>query len=361
MEHETAIPKPKVFLSSFSAENAPQILGENDELAALRLEAWELGGRRDVWVAEHSERPLGELAVTDPLQVTDTLVERVMSVEHFVCVLAGARRGYLEHGMPIELVDGPSAVSHFEIELFQAALHGKTIHLFLLPGFSPGPRLETLLRLLSFALPDWTDQKPLPRKEILAKIGALLKPSAQLRNHASVTHALVGGFYRARGRSRTDSLLFLGGQFEQGRSKVEVNEQRIASLLDDYEKLPDMQRKLSRMWMAARELMPINYLPGGPAPDARFLVLWNRVIGAWGGAAAWTGLHAHLFVGVVAALNSQMLIRESLRSARTSDLNAGEVDPPFGGLGSAYLERKSHREAVGYRRCKGLLEYFPLR
>ena len=107
-------------------------------------------------------------------------------------------------------------------------------------------------------------------------------------------------------------------------------------LLSEYERLPDHQRRLSRMWMAARELASVSYLPGFAKADERFLILWNQVLGSWGTAASWSGLHAHLWVGVVAAMNSQARVRERLRSLKSSNLSELELMPPDNSLASAH-------------------------
>jgi hypothetical protein len=53
----------------------------------------------------------------------------------------------MEHGCPVEVNGAASAVSHFEIELFQAAMHGLPVKLFVMSGFEPGKRLQSLLKL----------------------------------------------------------------------------------------------------------------------------------------------------------------------------------------------------------------------
>lgn len=212
-------------------------------------------------------------------------------------------------------------------------MQGKRPHLFILDGFSPGPRLESLLRLLSFAIPDWQQRKPMSADAIIGQVRQLIashlsQPSA---SGIPLRKRLVREYYLARAKKappghEVENVLFLDGQFEPRqlpqKDLVEV-------LLFDFERVPEMQRKLSRMWLAARELMSASYLPKDVQADSRlrdFLPLWDKVLGYWTSAAAWSGWHGHIYAGTVAPLHSQTIIRSLLRAAH----------PPSGPLASAY-------------------------
>ncbi len=302
-------------------------LKDADEFAAFRV----ANPKRDVaWVAERSEPGLGV-----GLKAVDRLVEVLGESELYICILADARHGEKEHGSPIEIADWVSATSYFEIELYASAMQGKRPHLFILDGFCPGPRLAFLLRLLSIAIPEWRGRKPMPAKAILDEVRRLITrhihqqepPSRPLRQR------LVREYYIARAEkappgSEADNVLFLGGQIESSSRKLPQKD-LVESLLLDFESVPEMQRKLSRMWLAARELMSASYFPKDVQRDSRlsdFLPLWDKVLGFWTSAAKWSGWHGHIYAGTVAPLNSQTIVRAQLR----------DTNPPNGPLSSAY-------------------------
>src|SRR5207249_5800004 len=94
-----------------------------------------------------------DLKGKEPLEIVDRLLANVRRSEVFICLLGGKRRGRDEHGTLVQIGEKVSAVSHFETEVFMAALLGKPIEVFVAEDFDPGPRLECLLKMLQFALP----------------------------------------------------------------------------------------------------------------------------------------------------------------------------------------------------------------
>jgi tetratricopeptide (TPR) repeat protein len=333
---------PVAFISSFYAEADFQDYHDSPLWRLRRAvyglkDAAEFGEfrtanpNRDIaWVAEESER---ELATKQPLEVVDRLVEVLASSDLYICVLADARRGEKDHGSPIPVSNFASATSYLEIELYAAAMYAKPVHLFIQDGFNPGPRLETLLHLLAFAIPDWRQQKPKPATTILDEVRKLiarhiLQPEIQ---RIPLRRRLVRQFYldraiKAPPGQEIDNVLFLDAQFER---RQPPQKDLVEALIADYERVPEMQRKLSRMWLAARELMSASYLPKDVQADgclADFLPLWDKVLGFWTSAASWSGWHAHLYAGTVAPLHSLTIIRDQLPAAHS----------PNGSLASAY-------------------------
>lgn len=353
------IVKPVAFISSFYKEadfgdyhdsplwrlrRAVYHLKDDDEFLNFR----EATPARDfAWVAEWSER---DLANKQPLEVVDRLVEVLTQSDLYICVLADARRGEKDHGSPVSVAAQMSATSYFEIELYAAAMQGKKPQLFVLDGFSPGPRLESLLRLLSFAIPDWRLQTFKSADAILGAIRELIVE--HLRNPTTTAtplrKLLVQEYYLARAKNappgrELDNVLFLDGQFE---SRPPPKKDVVEALLLEFEQVPEMQRKLSRMWLAARELMSASYLPKDVQTDSRlreFLPLWDKVFGFWSSAAAWSGWHGHIYAGTVAPLHSQAIVRTQLCDAH----------PPHGSLASAYYSI-SNLMPFGLRRLECL-------
>jgi tetratricopeptide (TPR) repeat protein len=350
---------PVAFISSFYKEagfgdyhNSPlwqlrrdlHRLNVSDEFGLYREQH---SNQEIVWVAEWSER---NLADKQPLVVVDRLVEVLAQSELYICVLADARSGPKDHGSPVNIADRAAATSYLEIELYAAAMYAKPIRLFVLDGFSPGPRLELLLHLLSFVLPDWREKKALPASAIENEVRQEIDRHLHRKNARVVPlrKRLVRDFYLARGKKGTpgheiNNVLFLDGEFE---NRPLPQKDLVEDLLADFDRVPEMQRKLSRMWLAARELMSASYMPKDVQADSRladFLPLWSKVLGLWAGAAAWSGLHGHIYAGTVAPLNSQAVIQ--------AQMSAGK--PPNGPLASAYYSI-ANLMPVGLRRLECL-------
>ena len=333
---------PLAFISSFYKESTVSD-HHNSPLWKLRRAIYELRhaeefrifreanpGSEIAWVAEWCERGLAD---KPPLEVLDRLVDVLGQSQLYICILAGARRGEDDHGSHISVADQASATSYFEIELYAAAMRGIAPHLFVLDGFSPGPRLESLLRLLSFAIPDWRHPKAMSADAILDHIRRLIRHQlTQPKSPViSLRKRLVREYFGSRAKKGTigheiENVLFFDGQFEPRRLP---QKDLVEFLLLDFDRVPEMQRKLSRMWLAARELMSASYLPKDVQTDSRlkdFLPLWDKVLRFWTSAASWRGWHGHIYAGTVAPLNSQTVIR----------MQSQPADLPYGPLASAY-------------------------
>jgi hypothetical protein len=332
--------KPVAFISSFYQEEkfedyhdsplwrlrrAIYSLKDDDAFGAFLKEN---PNRQIAWVAEHSEK-LGP-----GFETVDRLVEVLAQSDIYICILADDRHGSeKEHGSPIEVDGLASATSYFEIELYAAVMHQKIPYLFIQDGFSPAPRLEYLLRLLLRAFPGWQQGKPKPQETIVREVRQLILD--HIRQPKKLTlplrQYLVRDLYIDRAKKappghELDNVLFLDGQFEKRKLP---QKDLVEKLLAEYESVPEMQRKLSRMWIAARELMSASYLKKDVQADSRlqdFLPLWDKVLSYWTGAASWSGWHGHLYAGTVAPINSQAEIRSQLPGA----------NPPNEGLASAY-------------------------
>lgn len=349
--------KPIAFISSFTTESG--ITDEQESpLRRLRRNIYNLkdapefaevyktnSDRVIAWVAEHTEPELGL-----GIKSVDRLVEVLAQSDLYICILADARRGEKEYGTQIEVSNIVSATSYFEIELYAAAMYGKIPHLFILDGFSPGPRLQSLLDILSFAIPDWRNRKSLPEQDIVNQVRQLIadhlcKPKTPI---IPLRKRLVREFYFARAKKappghEIDNVHFLDGQFRTG---MLPQKDLVEELLADFERVPEMQRKLCRMWLAVRELMSASYFPKEVAANSKladFLPLWDKVLGYWGSAAAWSGWHGHIFAGTVASINSQEIIRSQLLG----------VEPLNGSLASAYYSI-ANLMPLGYQRFECL-------
>lgn len=261
------------------------------------------------------------------LEVIDELLQRIRESSLFVCILGGTR-----HGSSIYVGEDPSSVSFFEIELFQATLLQKPIYLFRLDGFNPVPRLEKLLKILDFYLPEWFSKKTLKDFEIkdqtrrLIDRNRLTSPFQTIRHLYKPIRRLVQGLHTIRRRG----ICFLDEEFEQIRGQP--NRHLIEKVVNLITEQINEEKRLSRIWIGIRELMAQPYTN---ASDMEFLQYWNKLLGEWAKAGAWYGLHADTPLGCLAALNSVSKIRNNLRHHFGNKLREQEGAYPGGALASA--------------------------
>ena len=339
-------PKPDTMKDSYSQGYAflSSLYTEHEE---LRKDLYSIGKGR-LWVAEHSDKAL---AARPPVEIVDTLIDRVRGADLFICVLGGphSTRGAYDHGTPIPVNDRLSNVSYFEIELYQAALLRKPIALFVSKGFSPQARLGKVLDILQFAFPEaWPI--PMDDSEIIEKVGALLElennNQAQGKKSPIIHYRrLVIGFDDARSKPLESNgpnreILFLDGAFEQRGSFPD--KELIDSIISQITTTADHERRLARLWIAIRELMAAPY---HGFRYKEFRELWNIALGSWAKAGAWYGLHGHIYMGCVAALHRMAEVREIIRQGSTAITDPSMTGHPGGPLASAYysVAKKSYR------------------
>jgi hypothetical protein len=296
----------------------------------LRRDLFELGQTigRYVWVCEHPRcRPDLSPGQRAPLEIADVLLDRVRAAQIYILILGGNR-----HGTPLSVADSVSSVSHFEIELFQAALHGKPVELFIARGFSPGPRLGALLEILAWALPRANWRVPMTDAEIVHEVRRLLaagpsREASARKPDCGLRRRLIQRFYQSRWQeNHAHELLFLDGRLEP--REQDPNLKLIQAALVSAETAPDQERKLARLWLALRELMAAPF----DHPDfSEYRLHWHRALVLWEGAATWYGLHAHLFLGGLAAVGSNARVCALLPAG----MNPQDFSHPATGFASA--------------------------
>lgn len=307
----------------------------------LRSDIYDLNSssETEIWVAEKSEPSLID---KEPLEIVDTLIERVRQSDLFICVLGGPHpsRGENDHGTPIKVAGRPSNVSYFEIELYQAAMLRKPIHLFIAEGFNPDKRLKALLEIIRFALPNhWP--MPMNDKEILAHISDLLSEKPKENRSLFTTgervfHRLVRYFddYRSvpvGSQAAHPEVVFLDGQFEARRTRPD--KELIELLLHETSVTSNEERKLARLWLTLRELMAAPYTLSA---NEEYRPLWSKALGRWASAAAWYGLHGHIYLGCLAAFHSVAQLSELMLETPIGKADPKLTQYPGGGLASAY-------------------------
>jgi len=265
-----------------------------------------------IWISE-AERPDldSRKEGISSFQILDEMVTQIRKSRLFVCVLGG------QYGS--SLFDTES-VSFLEAEIYQAALFNADVRFFLLEPFSPDERLAGLLDLLRILRPGSVPVRALGWSELLDNLKRTLAEVPRRRRRWNVPiRGFVGALARARGDTGTD-LEFMDRTFR--RVNARPDRDRIRSLLDGLGSEMSMERRLTRMWIALRELSSAPY---NEPENSEYLPLWEAALGAWSGAAAWYGLHGHLYAGRLSAVNSILAIRARLGSSRerTTDFIQG--------------------------------------
>ncbi|HEX4861557.1 MAG TPA: hypothetical protein VFV07_09995, partial [Rhizomicrobium sp.] len=100
---------------------------------------------------------------------------------------------------------------------------------------------------------------------------------------------------------------------------------------------------LLRIWAAMRELTGGR---GTSLADPAVAVLWDRALGLWASNASWFGLHGHVWMGPLAAINSQIRLRA--RFAGSAEYSAAQdVREPFGACASALYSIAQRMDSRG--------------
>src|SRR5262249_33226338 len=159
-------------------------------------------------------------------------------------VLGGTR-----HGTPIKVAGRRSAVSFLEIELYQAALRGKGIRIYVRNDFEPDMRLSPLLDVLSFVFGDWRSLPRLSDAEILSRLkrDIWLARAVRISDALSLRPAvrrLVQAMYVRRARSRPPpSIFFLNNEKESAKSGADLA--IVSAVLDDMRTRDNEEQRLS--------------------------------------------------------------------------------------------------------------------
>lgn len=293
----------------------------------------ELPGGRKVWIDERDKpRPDGE-----PTFVTiEDLFDLIRKASVFIILLGSER-----HGSNLTIEHEKAHTTYWEIELFYAALLGKTVHVFEVEGFQPEEKLAALLNLLQGALPRTSWSGPHPREEIPSRVHDFLLKEISKQPEKSVIsrhllRKIVDGLFGLRGKdgcggfAERESLRFLNSQLVD--TSVVPNVAVIKRLLGEVRSLTNEEGRLTRLWIVFRELS------GAPFSDRRyseFLPYWNNFFGEWASAGSWYGLHGHPNLAVLPALIEQTRVREQMQSERSSAWKDDDTTYPGGALASS--------------------------
>lgn len=293
-----------------------------------------------LWAYEHFWPKNSESAPPDADTIVDRCFAGIKKADLFVFLLTGS------HGSGTHYFEDPTWATYLELELFAAALLKKPIVVLHLRGHEPSEALRDTLALLgtAFSSAEYVlDDEDglyrhflsvcelLARGELRAGTGLMLRLPEwlSLRRTAPTVMQDID----------EPRLVFLGGRLSS--TKETANPDLAARLLaevatgtrskDGSRALLPHGSALFRLWAAMRELMDTK---ASTASDPATAVLWDRALGLWAGNASWFGLHGHVWMGPLAAINSQTKLREGFAS--TPEFTAAaDVREPVGARASA--------------------------
>jgi tetratricopeptide (TPR) repeat protein len=280
--------KPDIFLSS-------AFRGFGDVREKIR----ELDTSR-IWTVEDSGRTdLDQRTGASPFYIVDELIAQMRRSNLFICVLRDV------YGSSV--FGATESVSFLETEIYQAALFHNNIRFFLMEPFNPKGKLKGLLELIRTLRPGIVPERAQSDAAVLDGIKRALAETPRRRHPWAISvKRLVSELAFQRGDPQPD-IQFFDGIFRPVSEKPDRDHIRI--LVDGLAGEKSIERRLTRTWIALRELCAARY----DAPKfAEYLPLWNEALGVWSSAAAWYGLHGHLYAGRLAAVNSQISIREKM-------------------------------------------------
>jgi len=293
-----------------------------DLRARIHVIGQEFGG---VYVAEIDNPQRAD----DPLEDADTLLRLIRETPLLFCIL-----GPPHHGTQI----GVARTSYFEIELFQAALLQRPVHVFEFEGFSPDAQLHSVLAALRPSLRPVQWRIVRDEDELLAAVREILGRHPARAGRGWTATAALGNLatHLWRGRAREAELggedtpvRWLNSSFIPGDPPDPAV---VAMLLAQADQQRNRELRLGRLWMALRELMGAPYTND---EFAAFLPHWSRALASWWSAASWYGLHGHAFLGPLAAGKTVADLNQRIR-ARPGQLDLRPFAHPAGGLASSH-------------------------
>jgi hypothetical protein len=308
------------------------------ELRALRMTIWErydTDQRGQVWVAEGIRPDLDPASGADQLEIIDTCLDAIEAAREFLLLDTG------EYGSYLHFRGTPSESSFLELELFQATLLRKPIKYIYVGSSAEQSNLHALVHSLA---PQVSAIKVDSLKEAEKAISTYLDGHAKLPE-TKRPERLTGSLIQARHGDWTNANLFQEPQFLYGTVCGPTTAKADLDVAEHYLDLAaehaETNRILSRTWIAIRTLMTTHY---SDTRDPRPLALWDRALRSWSKAAAWRGLHGHIWLGNVSALGSLAQVKRALETPFYDPASPGQGDL-YDGLASVYysLSKKCPR------------------
>jgi hypothetical protein len=316
----------------------------NDKMRDLRAQIHQLGVemKRQIWVAECDAPELKQENGYDPLAVVDRCLDEIEVSDCFVIFLDSGI------GTLVTFEKQVTASSFIELELFQAVMHEKPIHIVVIGDVPEDAASKRLLKLVSQGIQCEIRhcQDHFEAFEIAERIFRDEYKRSR-RSGRRNKQALVGRLSQTKHRDFANQHLFQEIEFLGGQPLIiaDVNPELdvVAALLADAAAQQHSNRKMSRVWLALRSLMHRHY---ADTDNMHILSLWEAGLRSWSTFAAWRGMHAHLWLGHISALGSLNRVLE--RQGRSiGDVRGAEHSDNLGGaFASAYysLSKMAPRE-----------------
>lgn len=276
---------------------------------------------------------IGAAAVSEP---ADAIIDRC-----FADIKACDLLVYLQtrrHGSPVRYLEAEATIStYLEMELFAAAMLRKPILVLHERGTVPEPHLNDLLALLEQSF----NARLYAVGHEADLVGAFASAVGQLcvdpNSLASLAAAnIADGLSRLRTCASpiedldTPALKFLGRwpAPRAGGGDPDAARQLLDSVSNSDALVGASMSHgaaLFRVWAALREILALD------TRDSTIAMLWDRSLGLWATKASWFGIHGHIFLGPLAAVNSQIELRR-LHAGLESAIDTRE---PIGAKASA--------------------------
>ncbi len=333
-------PNPLVFLSS--TLRGRQVPGLKEERRRIYEHGLQYGDNA-VWVDECSHPR--DTTTADPLESVDDLLKEIERSQLYL-VLVGTDWA----GSEIEVAGQKSQVSFFEMELFYAAMRGRPIIVVERSDIAVPARTADVLALMRRTLPQshWYTAHSIQDAESLCEYFVDRCANGELGNLAQGQRqyaSLLLGLWKSLEKDREgEHIEWLRGALLPTQRSPNVGV--IEGCLNDAGQLYSHQARLSRIWIAARELMGVPWLD---EQHDEWLPYWDRVFAAWNKAAGWYGLHGHVDLGYLAAVNSMESVRRRWKLIGEVSADDPAWDPPFSSQASAYYALARRVGSLRYR------------
>lgn len=333
----TTVNKPKVFLSSnfvIEIDGARtlfplrQRICERAHRLPVELLAYEfIESRRSIAIIENAD------------QIIDLCFKEIKECDLFVFLLSD------RHGTGVLYSEHRFYASYLELELFAAAMLRKPVLVLHQRDRNPEGPLEDALVLLhrEFSIDRYVigDDNELyqrfleecqrlatagqaPPERILARLPEwLARWRTQTRYQAELISPelrFLDGSIRSHNAADPTKAIELLDQVASGRRGGKVGAQVMPHGV-----------ALFRIWAAMRELMDKD---GRTLADPALALLWDRALGMWASHASWFGLHGHLWMGPLASVQSQIVLRRKFAGDAVFQ-SANDVREPTGARASA--------------------------
>lgn len=272
--------------------------------------------------------------------IIDRCFDGIRSCDLFVFLLTG------RHGSGVEYLNDPVRASYLELELFSASMLRKPMLILHIRGHEPEIPLKDTVSLLhrAFSSSEYViDDEDGLYSYFLQACQRLTSEMWRPVSHRGLIQLPDWLSVQRTRKSFDDDLSDPRLRFLDGRIstlKGDGNTERARQLLDqvasgvrryaDTQRLMPHGASLFRLWTAMRELMADKSTRGDPlvAP------LWDRALGLWAGKASWFGLHGHLWLGPLAAVNLQIELRRTM-AVQPAFCDTQDIREPLGARASA--------------------------